>query len=105
MPTNDEVVALMVGDGFEAVDKHDIVVVQQAGSFQCISDLHVGYMVLHYSLLFLYGEDGWHLNIPLHGVVIHANLDENHVEESEHQKKHYNVIMAEFYDYPSTLRH
>jgi len=59
----------------------------------------VGYMALHYSLLFLYGEDGWHPNIPFNGVVADADLDEDHVEEYEHQRKHYNVIMAEFYSY------
>jgi len=56
--TTNEVVALMVGDGFEVIDKHDVVVAQQAGPFQCISKLHVGYMALHYPLLFPYGEDG-----------------------------------------------
>jgi hypothetical protein len=33
VPTTDEVVALMVGDGFEAVNKRDVVVAQQAGLF------------------------------------------------------------------------
>jgi hypothetical protein len=56
--TSDEVVALMVGDGFEVVDKHDVVVVQQVSLFQHIFELHVGYMVLHYPLLFPYSEDG-----------------------------------------------
>ncbi len=59
-------------------------------------------MALHYPLLFLYGEDGWHLNIPLNGVVLQdvdADLDEDHAEESEHHKKHHNVTMAEFYNY------
>ncbi len=59
-------------------------------------------MALHYPLLFLYNEDGWHLNISLNGVVVHdanADLDENHVEESEHQRKHHNVTMVEFYGY------
>jgi hypothetical protein len=48
----DEVVALMVGDGSKAVDRCDVVVAKQAGPFQRISELHVGYMALHYSLLF-----------------------------------------------------
>jgi hypothetical protein len=51
----------------------------------------MGYMTLHYPLLFPYDGDGWHSNIPLNGVVMQdpdANLDENHVEEFEHQKKH-----------------
>jgi hypothetical protein len=59
-------------------------------------------MALHYSLLFPYGEDGWHLNILLNGVVVQdvdTDLDEDHAEESEHQIKHCNVIMAEFYGY------
>jgi hypothetical protein len=99
VPTVDEVVALMVGDGFEAVDKRDVVITQQAGPCQHISELHVGYMALHYPLLFLYGEDGWHPNIPLHGVIADADLDENHVKKIELQRKHYNVTMAEFYGY------
>ena len=99
MSTADEVVALMVGDGSEVVDKRDVVFAQQAGPFQRIFELHVGYMALHYPLLFPYGEDGWHLNILLNGVVDDADLDEDHVEESELQRKHCNVTMAKFYGY------
>jgi hypothetical protein len=43
----DEVATLMVGDGCS-----------QADPFQRIFELHVGYMALHYPLLFPYGEDG-----------------------------------------------
>ncbi len=53
MPTTDEVATLMVGDGSEAIDRRDVVLVQQVGPFQRISELHVGYMALHYPLLFL----------------------------------------------------
>ncbi len=63
VPMVNEVAALMVGDGSEAIGRLDVIVAQQAGSFQRIFELHVGYMALHYSLLFPYGEDGWHLNI------------------------------------------
>jgi hypothetical protein len=59
-------------------------------------------MALHYPLLFPYSEDGWHPNISLNGVVMqdaNADLDEDHAEESEHQRKHRNVTMAEFYGY------
>jgi len=66
----DEVASLMVGDGSEAIDRRDVIVVQQASSFQHISELHVGYMALHYLLLFPYAEDGWHPNSPLNGVVL-----------------------------------
>jgi hypothetical protein len=33
VPTTDEVVAFMVGDGSEVVDRCDVIVVQQAGPF------------------------------------------------------------------------
>ncbi len=102
MLTTDQVAALMVGDDFETVDRRDVIIVQQASSFQRISELHVGYMALHYSLLFPYDEDGWHLNILLNGVVVQdadSNLDKDHAEESEHQRKHRNVTMVEFYGY------
>jgi hypothetical protein len=99
VPTADEVATLMVGDGSEAVDKHEVIIAQQAGSCQHISELHVGYMALHYPLLFPYGEDGWHPNIPLNGVIADADLDEDHAKKAELQRKHYNVTMAEFYGY------
>ncbi len=99
VPTADEVTASMVGDGSEAVDRRDVVLAQQAGPFQRIFELHVGYMALHYLLLFPYGEDGWHPNILLNGVVADANLNEDHAGESELQRKHYNVTMADFYGY------
>jgi uncharacterized protein YfaA (DUF2138 family) len=86
VPTADEVTALMVGDGSEVVDRRDVVLAQQASPLQRISELHVGYMALHYSLLFPYGEDGWHSNILLNGVVADADLDEDHAEESELQR-------------------
>jgi len=70
VPMADEVTALMVGDGFKVVNMCDVVIVQQVGSFQRISELHVGYMALHYPLLFPYDEDGWHLNISLDGIVV-----------------------------------
>jgi hypothetical protein len=99
VPTADEVIALMVGDGSEAINRRDVVLAQQAGPFQRISELHVGYMALHYPLLFLYGEDGWHSNILLNGVVADTYLDEDHAGESELQRKHCNVTMVKFYGY------
>jgi len=56
-------------------------------------------MVLHYPLLFPYGEDGWHPNILLNVVVADVDLDEDHAEEYELQRKHCNVTMAKFYGY------
>ncbi len=34
-------------------------------SLQRISEMHLFYDPLYYMLLFLYGNDSWHMNIPL----------------------------------------
>ncbi len=39
------------------------------------------------------------LNIPLNGVIADVDLDDDHAEESQLQRKHCNVTMAEFYGY------
>ncbi len=97
--TTDEVATLMVGDGYKVVNRRDIILAQQAGPFQHISELHVRYMALHYPLLFPYSEHGWHSNISFNGVVADADLDKDHARESKLQRKHCNVTMARFYSY------
>ncbi len=42
-------------------------------------------------------------NILLNSVVVDVDLDEDHAKEYEHQKKHRNVTIAEFYG--SWLQH
>jgi hypothetical protein len=37
-------------------------------------------MAIHYPLLFPYNEDGWHPNISFNGVVVDADLDEDHAK-------------------------
>ena len=66
LPTaNDEVAAIIPGDGSEEhSDHHDIILRLIGGSLKRISHLHPSYSTLHYVLLFANGEDGWHVNIP-----------------------------------------
>jgi hypothetical protein len=66
LPTaNDEVAAIIPGDGSEEQSDHrDIVLRLNSGGLQCISQLHPSYFSLQYVLLFPHGEDGWHKDIP-----------------------------------------
>ncbi len=65
LPTANEIAAVIPGDGSEEVSDHrDIVLRLQGGGLRRISHLNPGYSTLHYVLLFPYGEDGWHPNIP-----------------------------------------
>jgi len=65
LPTASEIAALIPGDG-NPTDNRDIIV-QERGSenVRRISELHPSFMALQYPLLFPYGEDGYHIKIPL----------------------------------------
>src|SRR5438105_2960695 len=65
-PTTSEVAAIMVGNGHELhMANHDILLMMRNGGLQRISEIHLSYNPLHYVLLFLNGDNGWHVNIPL----------------------------------------
>ena len=66
LPTaDDEVAAIIPGDGSEERSDHrDIVLRLRGGGLRRISHLHPSYSTLHYVLLFPNGEDGWHPDIP-----------------------------------------
>ncbi|GKC39112.1 hypothetical protein Tco_1051496, partial [Tanacetum coccineum] len=69
LPTAYEVVALIPGDGNPTYSRD--VIVKERGNEQNhnpikrISKLHPSFMALQYLLLFPYGEDGFHLHIPI----------------------------------------
>lgn len=65
LPTVSEVDALIPGDG-NPIDSRDVLIEACGnGIMKRISELHPSFMALEYPLLFPYGEDGFHLNIPL----------------------------------------
>ncbi|KAK9054325.1 hypothetical protein SSX86_025403 [Deinandra increscens subsp. villosa] len=65
LPTAYEVAALIPGDS-EAMDSRDILIQERdTYTVKRVSELHPSFMALQYPLLFPYGEDGFHLKIPL----------------------------------------
>ena len=64
VPTTHEIPALIVGDIGISDHGRDIIVEHQHEGLKRISDLHPLFMALQYPLLFPYGEDCFHLNIP-----------------------------------------
>lgn len=63
------------------------------------------FMQLQYLLLFPYGDDGFHVNIPLHNkkhkAVVHTNMDQQ-PDETQHRTI---VTLREFYAYELMIRH
>ncbi|XP_022030268.2 uncharacterized protein LOC110931169 [Helianthus annuus] len=65
LPTASEVAALIPSDG-NPTDSRDVLIQERdTYTIKRISELHPSYMSLQYPLLFPYGEDGYHPNIPL----------------------------------------
>jgi hypothetical protein len=90
LPTVLEVVALIPGDGFPT-DSWDMLIEERgSGIVKRVSELHPSSMALQYPLLFPYGEDGFHVNIPL----------ANTIETSSRQF----VTLRQFYCYRLHLR-
>nr|GEX17863.1 helicase [Tanacetum cinerariifolium] len=65
-PTVSEVSAFIINDFGDSLPTRDIVVSKNNTGPQRISELHPSYMALQYPLLFPFGEDGYHENIPYH---------------------------------------
>lgn len=78
-PTSDEVAVVIVGNPDEAMQEaggRDVVIQYQNGAMQRISYMHSCYMALRYVLLLPYGEQSWHVQIPLcaHSIPLDANF-------------------------------
>lgn len=65
LPTADEVAALIPVDFVMNMEKSEIILQIKTGRFHRISKLHPSYFPLQYPLLFLYGEDGFRLDISI----------------------------------------
>jgi hypothetical protein len=65
-PTIAEVAALITNDFGDGIPSRDIVVNNKNSGPQRISELHPSYMALQYTLLFPFGEDGFHGKMPYH---------------------------------------
>ena len=86
-PTTPEIVALIVGDIGISDHGRNIIIEHRHEGLKKVSDLHPLFMALQYPLLFPYGEDCFHLNIP---------YEESPVREKLTRKY---LIMREYYAY------
>nr|GEX90409.1 reverse transcriptase domain-containing protein [Tanacetum cinerariifolium] len=72
LPTASQVAALIPGDG-NPTESHDVIIEEPGNEenrngVKRSSELHPSFMALQYLLLFPYGEDGFHLHIPLNSM-------------------------------------
>lgn len=65
------------------INMRGIVVKHKSYGLQRINDLHPSFMVMQYPLLFLYGEDGFHLGIKYHNCSSCAQIERVNVTAME----------------------
>lgn len=102
-PSN-EVAALIVADSDDNCPFRDIVVQTKQMYLKRVFETCKHFVQLQYPLLFPYGDDGFHLNIPLHGKkkVVPSDADSDlHPDETRHRST---VTMREFYAYRLMVR-
>ncbi|CAN1823222.1 ATP-dependent DNA helicase PIF1 [Linum perenne] len=77
LPTVDEEAGLIVDETGEDTFQPDIVVQYLTNSLERVNYTHTSLIALQYPILFPYGEDGWHGNIPFcfHMVKGDANIE------------------------------
>ncbi|PWA95195.1 hypothetical protein CTI12_AA052860 [Artemisia annua] len=77
LPTGDGVGAIVYEGGPESKTDYDVVIERHSGEPESVNKLHPAYMALQFPLLYIYGEEGYHLKLRL------RNVDGN----DEHQEK------------------
>ncbi|XP_074356265.1 uncharacterized protein LOC141695964 [Apium graveolens] len=102
-PSN-EVASLVVGDSDDTCPFRDIVVQTKQMYLKRIYVTCKHFMQLQYPLLFPYGDDDFHLDIPLHNKkpkVPDENVSDLHPDETQHKTT---VTMREYYAYNLMIR-
>ncbi|PWA37099.1 hypothetical protein CTI12_AA593710 [Artemisia annua] len=65
LPTAETVDAVVFEETEDSRTDFNIIIEQHSGDPQCVSKLHSSYMSLQFPLLFLHGEDGYHIDLTL----------------------------------------
>lgn len=102
-PSN-EVAALIVGDSDDTCPFRDIVVQTKQRYLKRVYETCKHFMQLQYPLLFPYGDDGFHLDIPLHTNKKKKQAEtpsDLHPDETQHRTT---VTMREYYAYKLMIR-
>ena len=101
---SNEVAALIVGDADDCSPFRDIIVQTKQMYLQRVFETCSQFMALQYPLLFPYGDEGFHTEIPLRNkprkVKTHVSPDEC----PDESKARANVSMREYYAYKLMIR-
>ncbi|PWA70551.1 replication protein [Artemisia annua] len=69
LPAGDSIGAIVYEGGPETMTDYDIVIERHSREPESVNKLHPRYMALQFPLLFIYGEEGYHLKLTLRNSV------------------------------------
>lgn len=101
---SNDVAALIVGDADDCSPFRDIVVQTKQMYLQRVFETCSQFMALQYPLLFPYGEEGFHTEIPLHSKPRMVNTQVSSDECPDESKARTTVSMREYYAYKLMIR-
>ncbi|PWA86769.1 hypothetical protein CTI12_AA136770 [Artemisia annua] len=77
LPVGDNIGAIVYEGGPETMTDYDVVIERHSREPEAVNKLHPRYMALQFPLLFIYGEEGYHLKLTL----------KNSVPDDQHEEK------------------
>ena len=100
LPTSDEIVVILLGDG-TAPDRWDIILRHRSDnqSLTWIDNSHPAYSPLHYVLLFPNGDLGWHRDLhhrPVPGSVLKPGWNAPHISQTQYSLFHLHTCTNEY---------
>ncbi|PWA44338.1 helitron helicase-like domain-containing protein [Artemisia annua] len=84
LPAGDSIGATGFEGGPDVGTNYDVIIEKRGGKPQCIDKLNPHYMSLHFPLLFIHGEEGYHL-----GLKLQQKEDESSEKEKQMSMKMY----------------
>ncbi|PWA48305.1 hypothetical protein CTI12_AA492340 [Artemisia annua] len=85
LPTADTIGAIVYEGGPESMTDYDVVIERHSREPESVNKLHPTYMALQFPLLFVYGEEGYHLNLTLRN----SDPSDSHEEKKMTMKIYY----------------
>ncbi|PWA92759.1 hypothetical protein CTI12_AA077610 [Artemisia annua] len=76
LPTADTIGAIVYEGGPESMTDYDVIIERHSREPESVNKLHPTYMALQFPLLFIYGEEGYHLNLILRNLEGSARQEE-----------------------------
>ncbi|CAL1402098.1 unnamed protein product [Linum trigynum] len=84
LPTSSDIAALIPGDFVPDREDQDIIVDHQGEGLKRITSLNPKFEALHFPLLFPYGEDGFHPQIPYNSVFCPPSMRRKFITQREY---------------------